>query len=469
MNVIILFPAFFEPEEFGLTRVLVAVIGVAAQFALLGVSNAIIRFFPEFSENKESNGGLIGLAMRVALAGIVIVSLILLLARPWVVGHYANKSSLFVQYYYLLFPYLIFEVYNQIFSSYTRAVYHSVVNVFFREIFLRVGVTVIIGIYWLQLINFDDFMRLFIGLYGLMTVGLLTYLIRIGKFSLKLDRKFLTVDLRKRLVHYGTFTLLTNVSSLMLMSVDIIMISAMIGLGETAFYSVAFYIVALLSIPRNAIANISVPIISQAWKDNDLDLIQKIYAKTSINQLLIGTLILAGLWANEHNIFQILPDKYSGGKWVLLIIGLARLADVGFGINGGIISTSNWYKFDTYANICLIILTVILNLIFIPKYGINGAAIATAISLVSFQLARYTFLKIKFSFDPFSWKSVLTLALGAIAYFLSSLIPQQELYVDIALRSIVILAVYLPLSYAFKLSDDVNQFVELLLNRLRTR
>lgn len=463
---ILLFPALFEPEEFGLTRVLVAVVGVTAQFALLGVSNTIIRFFPEFADSNKSNHGLIGLAIRIALLGTLIVSLVLVLVRPWVLAHYANKSALFIDYYYLLFPYLIFEVYNQVFSSYTRAVYHSVVNVFFREVFLRMGVTVIIGVYWLQLIDFDDFMRLFIGLYGLMTVGLLTYLIRIGQFSLKLDNKFLTIGLRKRLVHYGTFTLLTNVSSLMLMSVDVIMISAMIGLGETAFYSVAFYIIALLNIPRNAIANISVPVISQAWKDNDLVLIQKIYAKTSINQLLIGTLILVGLWANEHNIFQILPDKYAGGKWVLLIIGIARLADVGFGINGGIISTSNWYKFDTYANVCLIIVTVILNLVFIPKYGINGAAIATAISLISFQFARYTFLKIKFNFDPFSLKSISTLVLGTLTYFISSLIPEQTLYLDIVLRSLTILAIYLPLSYAFKLSDDVNQFVDLLINKL---
>jgi O-antigen/teichoic acid export membrane protein len=467
VNVILLFPALFEPEEFGLTRVLVAVIGVAAQFALLGISNAIIRFFPEFSENDKDNHGLLGLSTRVALVGVVVVSVILLLAQPWVIAHYHDKSGLFVDYYYLLFPYLIFEVYNQIFTSYTRAVYHSVVNVFFREVFLRMGVTLIIGLYWLKLVDFDGFMLLFIGLYGLMTVGLLFYLIRIGQFNLKLDKSFLTTEMRKRLAHYGTFTLLTNVSSLMLMSIDVIMISAMIGLGETAFYSVAFYIVALLNIPRNAIGNISVPIISQAWKDNDLGLIQQIYAKTSINQLLIGTLILVGLWANEHNIFQILPDKYAGGKWVLLITGIARLADVGFGINGGIITTSNWYKFDTYANIFLIIITVLLNLVFIPKYGINGAALATAISLTSFQLARYTFLKVKFKFEPFTSKSLLTLLLGALAYFISSLIPEQSLYVDIVLRSLTIVAIYVPLAVAFKLSEDVNELLRVVVQKIK--
>ena len=115
INVVLLFPKFFEPEQFGLTRVLIAVIGVSAQFALFGLTNAIIRFFPKFKEGDErTHHGMLGWALFSGLVGTVVVAAVLLIARPWVVDHYQEKSELFVHFYYLLLPYLFFEVCFQI-------------------------------------------------------------------------------------------------------------------------------------------------------------------------------------------------------------------------------------------------------------------------------------------------------------------------------------------------------------------
>lgn len=468
INVVLLFPRFFEPEEFGLTRVLIAVIGVSAQFALFGLGTAIIRFFPRFKQgDEEKQHGFLGWAILWGLIGTAAVSVILLLAQPWIVDYYREKSELFVNFYYLLFPFLLFETCFIIFSSYTRALYHTVVNVFFREVFLRGLATGLILLYYFGLVNFELFMQLFIGQYGILSLGLAIYLAAIGRFNLKVKREFFTPELKKELKQYRLFTLLSSVSALFLMNIDVIMISAMIGLGDTAFYAVAFYIVALMNIPRNAISNIAVPVISDAWKRDDREEIQKIYSKTSINQLLIGTLIFVGIWANEGNIFQILPEEYSGGKWVLFFVGLARLADVGFGVNGGIINTSPAYKFDTYANLILVFVTVILNLIFIPIYGITGAAIATGISLLSFNVAKYLFLKFKFGFDPFSKNSLLILILGGVAFFIGSLLSPLSLYLDIVLRSSIILAVFIPAALFLKLSQDMNDFFWLAVNKLR--
>lgn len=461
INVVLLFPVFFEPEQFGLTRVLIAVIGISAQFALFGMTNAIIRFFPRFKGGDEDkHHGMLGLALLSGFIGTAIVAAVLLIVQPWVIGHYQERSALFVQFYYLLFPYLLFEVCYQIFTSYTRALYHAVINVLFREVFLRAGTFLLILSYHFNLIGFDDFMLLFIAQFGIMAAGLAIYLLYIGKFSLKIDSGFLTPSLKKELVRYGSFTMLSSVGALFLMNIDVIMISSMIGLDQTAFYAVAFYIVALMNIPRNALNNISVPVISDAWKRNDRETIQRIYVKTSINQFLLGMLLFIGIWANEANIFSMLPQQYSGGKWVLLFVGLARLADIGFGVNGGIITTSEYYRFDTYANLILIGLTVALNLLFIPAYGITGAAMATGISLLSFNIGKYVFLKLKFGFDPFTWRSAVTVVLGAVAYSVSCLLPQQsDSVVDLVLRAAVIVAIYVPISLALKLSVDVNDLV----------
>ena len=55
VNAVLLFPVFFAPEEFGLTRVLIAVVGISAQLALFGLTSAIIKFLPLFKEGDEEN------------------------------------------------------------------------------------------------------------------------------------------------------------------------------------------------------------------------------------------------------------------------------------------------------------------------------------------------------------------------------------------------------------------------------
>ena len=184
----------------------------------------------------------------------------------------------------------------------------------------------------------------------------------------------------------------------------------------------------------------------------------------------MATLLFVGIWANEANVFKLLPDAYADGKWVLFFAGIARLADAGFGMNGGIIVTSKFYKFDTYFNVVLLAVTVLLNWVLIPIYGISGAAMATAISLCSFNVAKYFFLRLKFGFDPFDRRSVFILLLGLLCYGANTFVPNQEnLVLDVTLRSTLILGIFVPVSLKWRLSEDVNQFVQSLWDRFKSK
>jgi O-antigen/teichoic acid export membrane protein len=186
--------------------------------------------------------------------------------------------------------------------------------------------------------------------------------------------------------------------------------------------------------------------------------------------LLAGTLLFIGLWANEANLFSMLPAEYAEGKWVLFFILLARLIDVGFGINDGIIATSKAYTFETFSNIVLILLTVGLNLIFIPLHGIVGAAMATALSLSLFNIGRYLFLKVKFGFNPFTWRTAVILLVGTAVYGVSCLLPKLDNFVvDMLLRSSIVAGLYIPTVLALKLSPEATGLYQLVLNRLRGR
>ena len=268
-------------------------------------------------------------------------------------------------------------------------------------------------------------MMLFVGQYGLIMVGLLVFLASKVKPKKHAGSVSLPKTERSEVVKYGVLTFLSGVGGVLAVNIDVIMIGSMVGLDQIAFYTVAVYIVAVIRIPRNALSNIAMPVVAEAWKKEDMSEIEAIYSKTSINQLVIGVLLFVGIWANQHNLFQLLPAEYESGKWVLFYVGLARVIEVSFGIGSGIVTLSKWYKVDVYANVVFLAVAIATNFIFIPIYGIEGAAIATGISLFVLNLIRYVFLKIKWGLNPFGWKSVATVLLGLSCYFISLLLPIQ--------------------------------------------
>jgi len=160
-------------------------------------------------------------------------------------------------------------------------------------------------------------------------------------------------------------------------------------------------------------------------------------------------------------LFAIQREVYTQGKYVVLILGLAKVLNMTFGVNGHIVKVSKYYRFDTVLSAGLAIFTVITNLILIPIYGVEGAASATAISILIFNLIRFGFVYRKMGIQPFTSKSVVALFVLGFVFFLGVLLPKLEnVYLDTFYRSAVLMIFMTLLVYFLKISEDINQLVE---------
>jgi O-antigen/teichoic acid export membrane protein len=238
------------------------------------------------------------------------------------------------------------------------------------------------------------------------------------------------------------------------------MIGALLDLEQVAFYTVAFFIGNAIKIPGKSIVAISVPLLAKAWEEQDFKKIQTLYTKSSINQLIIGGIFFLCIWINIDEVFSLLPLKFSFGKWVVLFIGLSQLFNIATGVNGAIIVNSRYYRYDLYTNVLLVFITLLTNYIFIPIYGINGAAMATAFSVFLFNFIRLVLIKVKMNMQPFSVQTIYTILILFAIYLLVGLLPLNgNVYVDILWKSIFVITVFTPLMLAFKLSEDMNKIV----------
>jgi O-antigen/teichoic acid export membrane protein len=252
--------------------------------------------------------------------------------------------------------------------------------------------------------------------------------------------------------------------------IDILIIPALLSTKAVGIYSIALFIGAIIDMPCRAVNQISTPIIAQAWARQDRGKIQEIYQKSSINQLMIGGLLFLGIWCNIQSVFEIMPkgDTYESGKYVVLFIGLTRLIEMAAGVSDVIVLHSRYYAFNTVLVIVLAILLFLTNLLLIPLFNITGAALATALSILIYTLAKCSFLWFKFRLQPFSGKSLWTAAVILTVFMVVHYVPKvHPPFFDILLRSLLIVIIFVPTMTWIGVSEEFNQFARQYWRKLR--
>jgi O-antigen/teichoic acid export membrane protein len=175
------------------------------------------------------------------------------------------------------------------------------------------------------------------------------------------------------------------------------------------------------------------------------------------------------VWININDIFYFLPEKFQGGRIVVLFIALAQLFNISTGVNGLIITNSKYFSFDLYANVLLLILTFFSNYIFIPEssplfkygiYGINGAAFATALSIFFFNLIKMIFVFVKLKIHPFCFNTLYALIAALVIYFIvNQLSLNFGSIFNVLLNSALVFILYLFCILKFNISSDLKSLI----------
>jgi O-antigen/teichoic acid export membrane protein len=244
------------------------------------------------------------------------------------------------------------------------------------------------------------------------------------------------------------------------------MIGELKAIENVAYYGVAIYIASVIGVPARSMHQITNPITAKLLNDNDNDGLNELYKKSSLNLFIIGGLIFLLIVLNINQLYELIPEKFSGGLLVVFIVGIAKLADNIIGNNNAILFNSDYYKVVLVLGVLLAITTVILNLILIPKFGINGAAFATFISIVAYNVSKLIFVYSKFNMSPFTSNTgktlVLILVLIALFYFWDFTFHP---ILNIALKSMLIGLSYVTVVYSLTLSEDISKILNRFLKK----
>ena len=206
--------------------------------------------------------------------------------------------------------------------------------------------------------------------------------------------------------------------------------------------------------------NASFPILTKAYHDNDKEKVKDVFVRSSLNIFIASIGLAAIICCNLHNAVAILPKGYEPISAIVLILIIGRLFDLSTGMNDQLLSISNYYRFTFVVSIVVVVLLVVLNFIFIPRYSYYGAAIATTASLIIYNFSKLAFIQLKLRLQPFSKKSLVILIAGIIAAGIGYLIPFiLNAVTDAIIRSVIIMLVYMIMLLVLKPSEDLNAYI----------
>lgn len=471
LNIMVLFTNFFSQEQFGLIRLLLSVSSLLAVIALLSLPGIIIKYLHYFKDENKGNHGFLFFSLSVAIFGLLIVTGLFFIFKQQILHAYKKEASLFVENYFYLFPLLIFQVFHLVFASYLRAFFKTVLPLFLKEVGIRLVILLVIIGYIYNLYNFQIFTTFYCITYGLPIIILVYHIWSIGELYLKPDFAVFKSPLFKEIKSFGIYSILNRFSGQLNRRLDIIMLGAMTGLTSVSLYTIAFYLGELIRVSIRGLSFVSQPFIAEAFYKGDYVTIDRIYKKSSINQLLVGALVFVLIWINVEDILYIIQPKYLDAKNVTLFIGIAKLTQVSMGVKNQIIINSSYYRYNLLFMVFTAFFTIITNLIFIPLYGIMGAALATALSVLLNSIIVVSFIKYKMNMQPLSTNTLYILFIATTVFLVGNYLPdiyvgnlslKIEKLLNTGYKSLVIILLYGLGTLYFKPSYDIHETLQTL-------
>ncbi|MEZ5045623.1 MAG: polysaccharide biosynthesis C-terminal domain-containing protein [Chitinophagaceae bacterium] len=466
------FPNIIDEKYLGLIGLLRNITFIAATIPMMGLGHLLLNYDSTWKDKKMTDS-FNAFALLISLLLCILFAVFYYAFRESIIAYYVEKSSLFNAYYIYVVPLVFLFVANSYFEIYSLAKKRTAVPAFLREVLNRILLILVFFLFIKNSITEQQFVSGFVLTYCIPLLILCFYAIQKLDFGVSSMQLFWNQKDRNQQLVYSFYMLVLVISMSASNFIDGVFIPSYLGLGALGIYMPSLVLGQMIQVPYRSITLISVPVIREAIVAHDYTTLNRINKSMGLNLFLIGAFLFTLLIVNSDNIFLMIPEKYSAAKYVLIIVALGRLIDMGFGINTELLVYSSYYKQIVLFSFIMMLSTISLNLVLLPRIGINGAAWAVSISLIVFNMLKSWLIYKKFHFHCFSKHyitlTILTLCIIAVLYMIPYItFLQQHMFINPLLnmifKSIIAAVLFLVPVFFLKVSPDLNDFIKLILN-----
>jgi O-antigen/teichoic acid export membrane protein len=453
VNMVYLYPTYPGKEFQGLIVALLANSNLIQPFISFGVQHTLIKYFSE-AQSKEERDRLLWFVLLLPLVIIALILPFYFQFNTALLELIAGKGNGVSRFPFLILAIAISTAYFEVFFSWLRVHLKTVFGNFLKEVYPRVLVFLLLMAYILEWIDLDGFINfLIIGYYlRLLCVMCYSFFIYIPSFNFHLPSNWTS------LLRYSALIFLSGAAASFILDIDKSMIFAITKDENVAFYAVALYIAAVIEAPGRAMFQITSPMVAQAINSNDLNRLEELLKKSSINLMVVSGLAFLIVNLNLLDFYKLINQPgYASAFSVVIIISLGKFFSMSMGCLNNIISNSKYYPYVFWFSVSSAVLAVLLNYYLISAYGIMGAAFATLIVILFINSCKLILIYYAFNIHPYNRKSLSIIGSIFLIYGMVYSIPSIDSPIlAILLRSLAILILFLVPFYLFKWSSEIE-------------
>lgn len=465
-NMLFIYPAFLVEGQIGIISYVRETAAMMSLFVFLGGADLVVRYFPHFRDEGNGNNGILFILIGIVTVGCLIFTTAALLFKDRIMAFFAEKEEplLYLQYAFLIIPATVLVAYGNLFLLYASNFRRIVIPALINELLPKLGLPLLVIAYHFGYISFGAILYGSLTIYLSMLIGQVWYIRYLGQLRLRPKFSFLNKGLLKEMANFSLYGFVGSLGSRFSSEfLNFFMLGTISTLTNTGVYTIAYSIANVVDVPRKAISRIVSPLLADKFKEEKLDEVAELYRKSSINQLIVGLWVFLGIWLSIDQVFEIMPngERFVAGKYVVLLLGIARIVDMATGVNSEIISYSKYYRYNFYLILLMAVVHVTSSLFFIKTQGLLGVAIASLLTMTVYNLAKYLVLWSKLRFQPFSIHTIKVLFAAFMAVFLTKLMPDiTQPFFQAAINSTLFTTLFLGLIYWSKASPDLNLLAE---------
>jgi O-antigen/teichoic acid export membrane protein len=213
---------------------------------------------------------------------------------------------------------------------------------------------------------------------------------------------------------------LADLLATIMVRVDVWMLAWLLDASAVGIYGVILSLVASVRTVRRAFDPVVVPIMSEATALGQTDRIRAAFSQATF---LVGCLtgpILAVIWGFGRELLGLYGSTFEQGAWAILILSAGSLIHSVLGLANTVLQGAGRGGLMLLTTVVLITLNTAMNYVFIPQWGITGAAIATATALAGVSVLEYILARRVIGQSLVNWSALEPLAAAAGASALAA-------------------------------------------------
>ncbi len=456
-------------DSYGIFLLASSALSIASLFAMLGLGPGVLRYVSLYAGKNDLPRikGSIIFSIRVTLVASLLVVVVAFWFAPLLSKEIFHKSNLTIALKILTVG-LPFSAIAGICLASLQGLKLIKLNVFLSMIFRPLSRLVFLVV--LFLFGFKLLGVLWAAVLSSIFTCALAFLY-LKKNCHSFDRKITAIFESRQIINFSAPLFFESFLNTMIGTIDILMLGYFASSSDVGIYGIALKLGLMVVLPLTAFNMIFAPTISNLHGRNEKETLEKLFKTVTKWIFTLSFAVFLAIVLFAKPILNIFGQDFVAGASALLILSFGRLVDAGVGSAGYIIMMTGRPKINLLNSSLLCVITVIMNLLLIPRYGIIGAAIGTAFSITVINIMRllevYYFERI----HPYQKSFVKPLASGILAalivYILGQFFPyDHNIFLSFAF-GILFFAAYAGLLQLFILDDEDRYILTLVGRRLK--